>query len=66
MEKQRRSLILSLAVCYIARLEVREDYYEMIVTLFDGEFQLPGGVDQFQNEVKRYVPHGVSFCFQFY
>uniref|UniRef100_A0A7M5U071 RZ-type domain-containing protein n=1 Tax=Clytia hemisphaerica TaxID=252671 RepID=A0A7M5U071_9CNID len=54
IEKQRRSLILALAVCYIARLEDRNDYYDYIEKLFTGDFALQGGVEQFKNEIKRF------------
>ena len=53
IEKQRRSLILALAVCYIARLEDRSDYYAYIETQFKNDFVLEGGVNQMKNEIKR-------------
>ncbi|XP_066922902.1 E3 ubiquitin-protein ligase rnf213-alpha-like [Clytia hemisphaerica] len=54
IEKQRRSLILALAVCYIARLEDRNDYYDYIEKFFINDFALEGGVNQMKNEIKRF------------
>ena len=47
-----RSLILALSVCYHARLSNREDYEEGVAREFAAPLHLPGGVQQFRDEIR--------------
>ena len=46
--------MLSLSVCYHARLKNREEYEEGVAKLFTGPIDLADGTQQFRNEIKRY------------
>ena len=52
-QRQRRALVLALGVCYIARLEKRENYMKFISNYFDGPFTLDGP-GQIKQEIQRY------------
>ena len=54
------SLIISLSVCYHARLQVRDDYEKEAVKQFRTPLDLPGGVEQFRCEIKWYTLVPVS------
>ena len=54
------SLIISLSVCYHARLQVRDDYEREVVKQFRTPLNLPGGVKQFRWEIKWYTLLAVS------
>ena len=47
-----RSLVLALSVCYHARLQEREEYEEEVAQQFIHPLQLPGGAEQFRNEIR--------------
>ena len=47
-----RSLVLALSVCYHARLQDREDYEEGVAYQFTPPLNLPGGAQQFRNEIR--------------
>ena len=47
-----RALILSLSLCYHARLEQREEYEDEVVQKFDGVLKLEGGAQQFRDEIR--------------
>ena len=47
-----RALILALSVCYHARLQERGDYEDDVVHQFTSPLNVPGGVEQFRNEIK--------------
>ena len=47
-----RALVLSLSLCYHARLEKRTDYETGVVNHFTGAIALPGGAQQFRNEIR--------------
>lgn len=47
-----RALILAVSVCYHARLSERAQYEIGIVTQFRAPLALPGGVQQFRNEIR--------------
>lgn len=49
-----RALILSLSLCYHARLEKREEYEIEVVEMFTGPIGLPGGsqAQQFRDEIR--------------
>lgn len=48
-----RALILSLSLCYHARLEEqRDEYEEEVVEKFTGLIRLPGGAKQFSDEIR--------------
>ena len=47
-----RSLILALSVCYHARLSNRKDYEEGVAREFVAPLNLPGGVQQFRDEIR--------------
>ena len=50
-----RALILSLSVCYHARLQDREPYEDEVVRKFTGHIlQLQGGARKFRNEIRWY------------
>ena len=49
-----RALVLALSVCYHARLQDREDYEEGVVKHFIGPINLPGGSEQFKDEIRWY------------
>ncbi|XP_057290514.1 E3 ubiquitin-protein ligase rnf213-alpha-like isoform X3 [Hydractinia symbiolongicarpus] len=53
IDKQRRSLVLALGVCYIARLENRESYIDFIQQYFTGSFVLQNGAKQMKKEIAR-------------
>lgn len=46
--------MLSLSVCYHARLHNREEYEMMVVNHFTGVIGLPGGPQQFRDEIRWY------------
>lgn len=48
-------------MCYSARLLNRDDYEENVCMQFRQPIALPGGVQQFREEVKRYVPIYVEY-----
>ena len=48
-----RSLILALSVCYHARLQERKEFEGGVVGQFIAPLSLPGGVKQFQTEIKK-------------
>ena len=50
-----RALVLSLSVCYHARLHRREKYVNKVVKFFTGPITLPGGAKQFRDEIRWYV-----------
>ena len=50
-----RALVLSLSVCYHARLQNRDEYEEMIAQEFTGTLCLPRGSEQFRNEIRWWV-----------
>ena len=50
-----RALILSLSVCYHARLQDREEYEEAVVNQFRAPLALPLGREQFCDEMRWYV-----------
>ena len=47
-----RALVLSLSVCYHARLQERDDYEEIIAQEFTGTLCLPRGSAQFRDEIR--------------
>ena len=47
-----RALILSLSVCYHARLEKRGEYEEGVVKCFTGPIKLSNGAQQFRDEIR--------------
>ena len=47
-----RALVLSLNVCYDARLFKRSEYEEGVVKLFKGPIELVHGVNQFRDEIR--------------
>ena len=49
-----RALVLSVSVCYHARLQKREEYENVVVKCFTGPIHLPGGVEQFRDEIRWY------------
>ena len=49
--KVARSLVLAISVCYHARLQDREEYEEGVAKQFTPSL-LPGGVDQFRDEIR--------------
>ena len=49
------ALIVALSVCYCARLQDREVFENSIATKFVDPLVLPGGVDQFREEIIRLV-----------
>ena len=49
-----RSLVLSLSVCYHARLRVRSTYEVEVSKQFSSPLRLPGGAKQFRNEIQWY------------
>ena len=60
-----RALILSLSVCYHARLQDREEYEEAVVYQFRAPLALPQGKEQFCNEMRWYV-YLVCHSFQYF
>ena len=58
-----RALVLSLSVCYHARLQEREEFEDEVTKSFTGLINLPGGVQQFRDEIRWYVV--VFFLFFF-
>ena len=50
-----RALILSLSVCYHARLQDREEYEEAVVSQFRPPLALTQGREQFCDEMRWYV-----------
>ena len=62
-----RSLILSISVCYHARLNDRKEFEEQIAQEFTAPLTLSGGADQFRNEIRWYVRLSVlSVCVSAY
>ena len=49
-----RALVLSLSVCYHARLQNRAEYEEGVANCFTGPISLPNGAHQFRNEIRWY------------
>ena len=47
-----RALILALCICYHARLQERREYVDGVVQQFKSPLTIPGGVEQFCNEIK--------------
>ena len=47
-----RALVLALSVCYHARLQRREDFENGVVGAFTGPITLPGGAQQFRDEIR--------------
>jgi MoxR-like ATPase len=47
-----RSLILAVSVCYHARLQDRTEYERGVVRQFKAPLGIPGGVEQFTNEIR--------------
>lgn len=47
-----RALVLSLSVCYHARLDNREEYEEGVAEYFTGPIELVYGSDQFRDEIR--------------
>lgn len=47
-----RALVLSLSICYHARLENREEYEEGVTRYFTGPIELVDGADQFRDEMR--------------
>lgn len=47
-----RALILSLNVCYDARLINRDEYEKGVVEFFKGPIKLAHGSDQFRDEIR--------------
>ena len=54
IQRQQRALVLALGVCYIARLEQRENYVNFISSHFTGLFALERP-EQINKEIQRYV-----------
>ena len=50
-----RSLVLALGVCYHACLKNREQYREAVARYFTSPLLLPGGADQIEEEILKYV-----------
>ena len=50
-----RSLIMAVAVCYHARLQDRVQFEEEIVQKFKSPYHIPGGRQQFVEEIFMYV-----------
>ena len=48
-----RSLVLALSVCYHARLQERRQFEEGVVKQFRDPLFLPGGIKQFQTEIRK-------------
>ena len=49
------ALVLSLSVCYHARLQNRAEYEEVIAQEFTGALYLPRGSEQFREEIRWWV-----------
>ena len=54
IQRQRRALILALGVCYIARLEQRDNYINFISSHFTKLFTLEGP-EEITAEIQRYI-----------
>ena len=52
-EKLKKSLLLAICVCYVAKLEARQQYIAFIRGFFTDGFEL-GEVDEVQDEIERY------------
>lgn len=50
-----RSLVLAIGVCYHARLQDREDFEQRVAAQFSSPLALPGGAQQFRDEIKLLV-----------
>ena len=50
-----RSLVLALGVCYHARLQDRRDFERRVAAEFSPPLTLPGGEQQFRDEIRLYV-----------
>ena len=50
-----RALILSLSVCYHARLQDRHEYETGVVKMFQSPIKLTDGPSQFRAEIRWYV-----------
>ena len=50
-----RALILAVSVCYHARLQDRKEYECGVVQQFKAPLGVPGGANQFCNEIRWYV-----------
>ena len=53
--KITRALILSLSVCYHARLQDRDDYEEGVAGQFANPLSLPGRDERFRDEIRWLV-----------
>ncbi len=49
-----RALILSLSVCYHARLQDRQEYETGVIKKFKGPIELTDGLSQFRDEIRWY------------
>ena len=67
-KKQRmtHSLVMALAVCYHARLTVREDYETKVCAQFKPSLNLQGGTEQFRSEITRYMLIYTPYFYAFY
>ncbi len=50
-----RALVLSLSVCYHARLQDRREYEYGVINSFTGPISLPNGAEQFRDEIRWYI-----------
>lgn len=50
-----RAIVLSLSICYHARLQNREEFENGVVNYFTGAIRLPGGSQQFRDEIRWYI-----------
>ena len=55
------AMILTLSVCYHARLQERADYEELVSASFTSPLNLSGGAQQFRNEIKWYSVQHIKF-----
>ena len=51
MGKRKLALVLSLGLCYAARLEKRDSYYQMVASTFKGQYKLEGGYKEMEMEI---------------
>ena len=57
--KIARALILSLSICYHARLQHRRAYEEGVSQQFVNPLSLPGGDERFRDEIRWLVQHNL-------
>ncbi len=50
-----RALVLSLSVCYHARLQDRKEYEDGVINSFTDPISLPNGAEQFRDEIRWYI-----------